>query len=238
MAAPSSSKPSPRFHLGCPDCDLLSDVSALKDRPASVGEEIANSASHGVGFLALLGAVPFLISHVSRYGHAASIVGVSIFSATLLLVYLTSTLYHALPRGRGKHILRRVEHAVIYLLIAGTYTPFTLGVLRGPWGWTLFGIIWALALLGILLKTLRGTEYPILAMLLYLSMGWVALIAIRPLWLRIPHRGLLWILAGGVAYTAGAVFYSLKRRYTHFIWHLFVMAGSTLHYFAVLWYAD
>jgi hemolysin III len=95
-----------------------------------------------------------------------------------------------------------------------------------------------LALLGILLKTLRGTEYPILAMLLYLSMGWVALIAIRPLWLRIPHRGLLWILAGGVAYTAGAVFYSLKRRYTHFIWHLFVMAGSTLHYFAVLWYAD
>jgi hemolysin III len=223
--------------LGCADCDTISDPINLSHRPQTLGEEIANSVSHGIGLLAVLVGVPRLVADALAHRDTAAVVGAAVFAATLALLYSTSTLYHALPRGRAKHVLRRVEHSVIYLLIAGTYTPFTLGVLRGAWGWTLFGTIWSLALAGVLLKVFGGVRFPRAAMVLYLLMGWVVLVAIQPLWVRMPHAGLLWIVFGGISYTAGVPFYNAKWRYSHFVWHLFVLAGSALHYFAILWYA-
>jgi len=216
----------------------MSGGTGVPDRRQSRGEEIANSVSHGVGFVAALAASPFLIGYAARRGSPAFVAGTSVFAATLLLLYLASTLYHALPRGRAKHVFRIIEHGAIYLLIAGTYTPFTLGVLRGPWGWTLIGLVWALALAGVLLNALGGVTHPKLSMVLYLGMGWLMVVAVRPLWLRVPHAGLLWLLAGGLAYTAGVGFYGAKRlRYGHFVWHLFVLAGTACHFVAVRCYA-
>lgn len=208
-------------------------------RPQSFGEEMANSVSHGVGFMAALAAIPFLLKRSQLHPDPAVLVGASVFAATVLLVYLTSTLYHALPAGRGKHTFRIIEHIAIFFLIAGTYTPFTLGVLRGAWGWTLFGLIWTLTAAGVLLKLIAGVRYPMAAVTLYVSMGWVVLVAIRPLWERMPHMGFLWILLGGLAYTAGVLFYAIdyRMRYSHFIWHLFVLAGTTFHFVAVYRYA-
>jgi hemolysin III len=221
------------FVIGCSDCDLVSEASAFKGRPETLREEIANSISHGIACLATLIGAPFLILHAVRDGGVSRILGVCVFVVSVFLLYLASTLYHALPRGWWKHILRRFEHAVIYVLIAGTYTPFTLGILRGPWGWTLFGVIWALALAGIALKSVGGVRFPRAAMVLYLSMGWVVIVAVRPLWQRMPHEGVWWIVAGGLAYTIGTIFYASHRRYSHFIWHLFVMAGTALHFYAI-----
>ncbi len=201
-------------------------------------EEIANSISHGIGFLAAVAAVPILIVTAVRRGDAAGIVGVSIFAAASVVLYLTSTLYHALPRSRIKRVFRVLDHAAIFLLIAGTYTPFTLGVLRGAWGWTLFGIVWALALAGIGLKAFRGVRYPKLSTILYLAMGWLVVIAVEPLWSRVPLWGLFWLAAGGLAYTVGVAFYAAGRfRFSHFVWHLFVLAGTASHFIAVLYYA-
>jgi hemolysin III len=211
---------------------------ALPKRPQSLGEEIANSVSHAVGLLAAVVAIPVLVLSAVRRGDAAGIVGASVFAATMVLLYLTSTLYHALPRNRAKRVFRVLDHGAIFLLIAGTYTPFTLGVLRGTWGWTLFGLVWGLAAAGVVLKAMGGVRYPILSTCLYLGMGWLVLIAVRPLWLRMPPAGLLWLLAGGLAYTAGVAFFAAERiRYGHFIWHLFVLAGTACHFIAVLWYA-
>jgi hemolysin III len=208
------------------------------ERGQSLGEEIANSVSHGAGLLAALALTPVLIAHTARVGGAASIVGASVFAATLVFLYLASTLYHALPRGRAKRVFRVIEHSAIFLLIAGTYTPFTLGVLHGPWGWTLFGLAWGLALVGVLLKTVGGPGYPVVSMLLYLGMGWLVVVAIRPLWLRVPLPGLVWLLAGGLAYTAGVGFFAAKRLpYAHFVWHLFVLVGTSCHFIAVWFYA-
>jgi hemolysin III len=210
-----------------------------QDRAQSVGEEIANSISHGVGLLAAIAVVPVLIVTSVQRGGAASVVGASVFSATMVLLYLTSTLYHALPANRAKRLFQVLDHGAIYLLIAGTYTPFTLGVLSGVWGWTLFGLVWGLAVAGLLLKSIGGVRYPKLSVALYLAMGWLALIAVRPLWLQVPMWGLFWLLAGGVAYTLGVVFFALDHRvrYSHFIWHLFVVAGTACHVVAVLQYA-
>jgi hemolysin III len=161
-----------------------------------------------------------------------------VFAATMLLLYLTSTLYHALPRNKAKRVFRVLDHGAIFLLIAGTYTPFTLGVLRGAWGWTLFGLVWSLALFGIVLKAVGGIRYPRLSTALYIGMGWLAIIAVRPLLLHVPPSGLLWLVGGGVAYTAGVAFYAAERlRYGHFVWHLFVLTGTSCHFWAVLWYA-
>jgi len=194
--------------------------------------------SHGIGALAAALALPVLIVAAARRGAAADIVGASIFGATLVLLYLTSTLYHALPSTRARQVFRVLDHGAIYLLIAGTYTPFTLGVLRGPWGWTLFGLVWALAAAGVVFKTAGGIRYPRVSTGLYLAMGWLVLIALRPLWLLVPPWGLFWLTAGGVAYTAGVAFYVARRRpYAHLVWHLFVLLGSTCHYVAVRWYA-
>jgi hemolysin III len=208
------------------------------DRRASLGEEIANSVSHGVGFVAALVATPFLVVAAARRGGPAAAVGASVFAGTVLVLYLASTLYHALPTNKAKRVFRVLDHSAIFLLIAGTYTPFTLGVLRGVWGWVLFGSVWALAVLGITVKSIGGIRYPRLSTALYVGMGWLALIVIRPLWMHVPMAGWLWLIAGGVAYTGGIAFYAAERvRYGHFVWHLFVLLGTACHFFAVLWYA-
>jgi hemolysin III len=208
-------------------------------RAQSREEELANSLSHGLGLIAALLATPFLIGHAVRRGDAGFIVGVCIFAATMVLLYLASTLYHALPMGRAKQVFRVIEHSAIFLLIAGTYTPFTLGVLRGAWGWTLLGLVWGIAVAGVTLKALNRLTHPILTTSLYLLMGWLIVIAVHPLSERVPASGLLWLIAGGLAYTAGVAFFAFdsRLRYGHFIWHLFVMAGTASHYFAVLGYA-
>lgn len=208
-------------------------------REQSRGEEIANSISHGIGLVAALVAAPYLIMQAVRRGDTGFIVGASLFAASMVLLYLASTVYHALPPGKAKRLFHIIEHSSIFLLIAGTYTPFTLGVLRGVWGWTLLGLIWGLAVAGVALKSFKRLFRPILSTGLYLFMGWLVLIAIKPLSTHLPASGLLWLFAGGVAYTAGVAFFAIdsRLRYGHFIWHLFVMAGTACHYFAVLWYA-
>ena len=204
----------------------------------SLGEEIANSVSHGVGFLAVLAVTPVLVLGAIPHG-AASIVGVSIFAATMAVLYLTSTLYHAFPHSRAKRMFRVVDHGAIFLLIAGTYTPFTLGILRGAWGWALFGTVWGLALVGVLFKVVGGVRYPIASTAIYVAMGWLVVVAIQPLWQSMPQAGLMWLVAGGVAYTGGVAFYAMKRvRYSHFLWHLCVLTGTTCHFFAVMGYAS
>lgn len=217
----------------------MTKAPASREHTPSLGEEIANSVSHGVGLLAAVAATPLLLHSAVRHGGAARIAGASVFAAAMVLLYLTSTLYHALPRNRAKRVFQILDHAAIFLMIAGTYTPFTLGVLRGTWGWTLFGLVWGLALGGVVLTAVGGVRYPKLSTSLYLAMGWLILVAVKPLWLRMPSEGLFWLLAGGIAYTVGVVFYAAKRvRYCHFVWHVFVMAGTACHFIAVLRFAD
>lgn len=204
-----------------------------------MGEEIANSVSHGAGLVAAITALPILVVASSKHG-AHGVVGASVFGASMILLYLASTLYHGVPHPRLKRVFRLLDHGAIYLLIAGTYTPFTLGVLRGAWGWSLFGVVWGMAAVGIVLKTVRGIHNPVLTVGPYLVMGWVAIVAIKPLLVNLPPWGLFWVVAGGVAYSAGVVFYAMDRhvRYSHFIWHLFVVTGSACHFVAVLLYAN
>ena len=210
----------------------------MQERPQSLGEEIANSVSHGLGFLATVAAFPVLVLAAQQRGDTAGIVGASVFATTMVLLYLASTLFHALPRCRAKRVFQILDHSAIYLLIAGTYTPFTLGVLRGDLGWTLFGIVWGLAVAGTMLKALGGVRYTTLSTWTYLAMGWLVVIAAKTVWALVPGWGLFWLIAGGVAYTAGAVFFMAERiRYFHFVWHLFVVAGTTCHFIAVLRYA-
>jgi hemolysin III len=202
-------------------------------------EEMANAISHGFGLLFAVAAAPILIVNAVRNGGAASVVGVSIFAATLALLYLTSMLYHAMPRNRAKEVFQVLDHSAIFLLIAGTYTPFTLTVLRGAWGWSLFGVVWGIAFVGVILKGFYGDRHPKISAGLYLAMGWVVMIAIKPLWQGMTAQGFLWLLAGGIAYTVGVGFYAAKKvRYSHFIWHLFVLAGTACHFMAVLLYAS
>ena len=210
----------------------------LQERPQSLGEEIANSVSHGVGLLAALVACPVLVIAALQRGDVAGIVGASVFATTVVLLYLASMLFHALPGSRAKRIFQVLDHAAIYLLIAGTYTPFTLGVLRGAWGWTLFGLVWGLAVAGIALKAIGGVRYTTVSTWVYLGMGWLILIAAEPTWTLVPKWGLFWLLAGGIAYTVGVAFFAAERiRYFHFVWHLFVVTGTTCHFIAVLRYA-
>jgi hemolysin III len=216
----------------------MSKARAFQERTQSPGEEIANSVSHGVGLLAAVAAAPVLVYSAVQSGSAARIVGAGVFAASTVLLYSISTLYHALRRDRPKRIFRILDRAAIFLMIAGTYTPFTLGVLRGPWGWTLFGLVWGLALAGVVHAAVGGIRYPKLSTGLYLAMGWLVVIAVKPLWLRVPPWGLFWLVAGGIAYTGGVAFYAAKRvRYSHFVWHLFVIAGTACHFIAVLRYA-
>src|SRR3990172_2036128 len=211
---------------------------ALRERKQSLGEEIANSVSHGVGLLAAVAAAPVLVLSAVRHGGAARIAGASGFAAAMVLLYLPSMLYHALPNNRAKRVFQVLDRAAIFLMIAGTYTPFTLGVLRGTWGWTLFGLVWGLALAGVVLTAVGGVRYPNLSTGLYLAMGWLILIAAKPLWLRVPSWGLFWLSAGGFAYTVGVGFYAGKGGfYNHFFFHLFVITGTACHFIAVLRFA-
>jgi len=208
-------------------------------RQPSQGEEIANSISHGLALVAALVGTPYLLIHAARHEDGWFVIGASIFAATMIFLYLSSTLYHALPVGKAKRVFRIIEHSAIFLLIAGTYTPFTLGVLRGAWGWTLLGLVWGLAATGVALKVFNKGTHPILSTSLYLLMGWLIVFAVDPLVARVPTTGLAWLVAGGVSYTAGVVFFALdsRIRYGHLVWHLFVMTGTACHYFAVLGYA-
>jgi hemolysin III len=182
--------------------------------------------------------MPILVLGAANRGSVADVVGSSVFGATMVLLYFASTWYHAVPTGRLKERLHKLDHAAIYLLIAGTYTPFTLGVLNGAWGWTLFGIVWGAAAIGVCDKLFIGIRNPRLSTALYLIMGWAVLIVIRPLVLSMPPQGVAWLVAGGLCYSGGVMFYSARSLpYNHLIWHLFVLAGSTCHFFSVLWYA-
>jgi len=211
-------------------------------RPYSQGEEIANSVTHGVGIVLAIAGLSVLTSFASVFGTAWHIVSCSIYGATQILLYTASTLYHSITHPRAKAILRVLDHSSIFLLIAGTYTPFTLVNLRGPWGWTIFGIVWALALIGISLQAflMRRTwmrRKAIWTTLPYIAMGWVAIIGIKPVFESIAPGGIVLLVAGGLAYTVGSIFYVWKRLpFNHAIWHLFVLAGSAFHFFAVLFY--
>lgn len=208
------------------------------ERPQSTGEEIANSVSHGLGLLLALAAFPVLVIAAQQRGDATGIVGASVFGTAMVLLYLSSTLFHALPVCRAKRVFQLLDHSAIYVLIAGTYTPFTLGVLGGATGWTLFGIVWGLAVVGTLLKARGGVGNTLISTCVYLGMGWLILLAADTAWALVPKWGLFWLLAGGIAYTAGAVFFIAERiRYFHFVWHLFVLVGTACHFIAVLWYA-
>ena len=201
----------------------------------SHGEEIANSVTHGIGWVFSVGGLVYLMTRAAATGGALRVVSCAIFGAALVLLYASSTLYHALPSRRAKRVFRVFDHSAIFLLIAGSYTPLALVALGGRWGWSLFGSIWFLALVGILLNTVAHGRWRWLSITLYVTMGWLVVVAIKPLMAALDTRTLTLVVAGGLAYTLGLVFYGWKKLpYSHAVWHLFVLAGSVLHYFAVL----
>lgn len=203
---------------------------------ATLGEEIANSVTHGIGAALGLAALVLMTVSAALHGSATHVVAAVIFGTTLVLLYLASTLYHAITHPTAKRVFRVLDHASIYLLIAGTYTPFTLIALRGAWGWSLFGVVWGLAAAGVVLKCFLTGRLNALSTAIYLLMGWLAIVAIRPLTVALPTPALLWLLAGGLAYTLGVAFFVSTRKYAHALWHLFVLAGSAAHVVAVYRY--
>ena len=198
-----------------------------------------NSISHLIGAALALAALIVLVVFASLQGDPWKIVSFTIYGATLFLLYALSTLYHSL-HGRAKLVFQKLDHAAIYLLIAGSYTPFTLVTLRGPWGWALFGVVWALAIIGIIIDSLHRNGPRIYQIIIYLLMGWVILVALYPLIQNLPIGGLVWLVVGGLCYTGGMVFYALdeKLNHAHGIWHLFVLAGSICHFLAILLYVS
>jgi hemolysin III len=202
----------------------------------TLGEEVANSVTHGVGAVFSVAGLIVLVIIAALRGTGWHVVACAVYGASLVLLYLSSTLYHALTNGPAKRVFRILDHAAIYVLIAGTYTPFTLVTLRGVWGWALFGIVWTLAVLGIVLKCFFTGRLHVLSTAMYVLMGWMAVVAIRPLSQALPWPGLLWLLAGGVLYTLGVAFFSQRWKYSHAIWHVFVVAGSVCHFFDVYRY--
>jgi len=209
------------------------------DIPHHIGEAIANSVTHGLGLLASLVALPILIVAAVGRGDAMEIVGAVVFGASLVVLYGASTIYHSFAHSRARGVLRLIDHSAIYLLIAGSYTPFALGPLRGKLGNALLVSVWAMAISGVILKSRRGFGRPWLSTALYIGMGWISVLAIRPLITHVGAAGVWWLLAGGLCYTGGVVFYATDHRvrYGHAVWHLFVLAGSTCHFFAVLWHS-
>ncbi len=205
----------------------------------TLGEEVAHGVTHGVGIVLAIGGLTVLVAFAALRGTAWHVVGAAVYGATLVLAYTASTVYHAIPTSfpRAKHVLRVLDHSAIFLLIAGTYTPFTLVNLRGPWGWTLFGVVWGLAVLGIIFEATLIGRWRVLSVAFYVVLGWLVLIAARPLASSVATGGLVLLIGGGVAYTAGVAFYAWQRLpYHHAVWHGFVLVGSTLHFFAVLFY--
>lgn len=204
----------------------------------TVSEEIVNALTHGVGaVLSIIGFV-FLLVAATFYGGPLKIVSVAIYGSTLVSLYVFSTLYHSIQHGRTKNIFQILDHSAIYLLIAGSYTPFTLVSLSGGWGWTLFAIIWSLALIGLCFKLFFTGRYNVISTIVYIAMGWLAIIAIEPIVESIPWLGVSWLLAGGLCYSFGVIFFALdhKVHFTHAAWHLFVLAGSACHFIAIYYY--
>jgi hemolysin III len=215
---------------------------AIRGRAQTLSEEIANAVTHGLGLVGAAVAAPLLVTAGVRRGDGWHALGATVFAATLVLMYAASTLYHACPPGRReatKRRLRTLDHAAIYFLIAGTYTPFLLGPLRGPWGWSLLAAEWTLAVLGVAAKLRYGFRWPRLSTAVYIGMGWLAVVAAGPMIEAVGMRGVGWLLAGGLCYTAGTAFYATdwRLRYGHAVWHLFVAGGSACHVWAALRHA-
>ncbi len=207
-----------------------------KPKTYTRGEELANSITHGTGIVLGIAGLAVLTAFASVYGSARHVVAVSIFGTAMIVMYTASTLYHSITHPRARRVLRVFDHAAIFLLIAGTYTPFTLITLHGALGWTIFGVIWGLAVLGILLQILSLERWSFLSLFLYLGMGWAVVFALKPLLHSLPSGGITLLVLGGLAYTVGVVFYVWRKPYFHAIWHGFVLAGSILHFFAILLY--
>jgi len=207
-------------------------------RTQSSAEEVANSVSHGVGLIMAIAGAPFLIARAIRPDGAAMVIAMSLFASCMIVLYLASTLYHALPHGKAKRTFRTIEHSAIYLLIAGTYTPFSIGLLQGAWKWGLLSVVWMLAGVGTALKATGRASHPILSTGLYLAMGWLIVVAAVPLARAMTLDGLVLVIAGGLFYTVGVFFFAFdsRIRFGHFIWHMFVLAGTGCHYFAALWH--
>jgi hemolysin III len=208
----------------------------LPPKPYTLGEEIANSITHGVGAGLSIAGLTVLVVLAAIYGDVWRVVSFSIYGSTLVILYLASTLYHSFQNPRLKSLFQVFDHSAIYLLIAGTYTPFLLVSLRGPWGWSLFAVVWGLALLGIGFKALYLQRYHVASTLGYILMGWLGVIVIRQMLNTVPPEGLVWLAAGGAFYTIGIIFLAWRRiPYGHTIWHFFVMGGSLCHYFAIMY---
>ncbi len=207
-----------------------------KLREQSPSEEIVNAILHGIGLGLSIAALVVLIIYANIHGDTWHIVSFSVYGTTLIILYLASTLYHSFPKGKWKNILHVIDHSSIFLLIAGTYTPVTLTAMRGPWGWSIFGVVWGIALLGITLKVFWIDKLKFLSVGLYVIMGWIIVIAIKPLLESLETISLTFLLAGGISYMVGIIFYIWRRlKYSHGIWHLFVLAGSICHFFTVFY---
>lgn len=211
-------------------------MNRCEQRTQTLGEELANSLSHGLGFLLAVASLPILVFSGAPRGSAAKVVGACAFSVTAMLLYFASTMYHALPPGRAKRVFNTLDHSAIYLFIAGSYTPFALGVSSGGRGWTVFALVWGLAAAGVALKSFDRLRHPGWSTGLYVAMGWLVLIAAVPLMRHVAAEAVLWLLGGGLVYTAGAVvfMFDAKLRYGHFVWHLCVLGGSVCHFLAAL----
>lgn len=218
--------------------EAISDAVAQgRDTLYTLGEEVAHALTHGFGVVLAIAGLTVLVARAAVYGNAWHVTVSAIFGATLVLMYSASTLFHSIPLPRAKHILRVIDHSSIYVLIAGTYTPFTLVTLHGALGWSMFGLTWGLALAGVVFKIYSTGRYEKLSLFIYLAMGWCIVIAIKPLLHALPVGGLLLLLLGGLSYSFGVIFYVWEKlRYHHAIWHGFVLGGSVLQYFAVLFY--
>jgi hemolysin III len=206
-------------------------------QPQTTGEEIVNSIIHGIGVLLSVAGLVILVVWAAGSGNVWQMVSCSIFGGTLVILYLSSTLYHGLPMPRAKQAFKVLDHSAIFLLIAGTYTPFMLLNLRGPWGWSILAIIWALAILGILMKIFYISKFPKISIALYVFMGWLGIVAVKEIFAHLPPLSLTLLVLGGVFYTAGLTFYGWRKMpYHHAVWHIFVIGGSISHYLAV-WYS-
>jgi len=207
-----------------------------RDEKFSAGEELAHSLTHGFGLIIAITALVLMTVFAARRGTAIHVASCTIYGATLVILFAASTLYHALPHGRGKRVFGILDHAAIFLLIAGTYTPFALVTLQGGWGWSLFGAIWGIAIGGVVLEAVSRGRVRRIQLVLYLVMGWGVFVVGRPLLKELAPGGVALLLAGGLAYTLGVIFFVWKRPFFHAIWHAFVLAGSICHFFAVLLY--
>ena len=209
----------------------------IKSRRLHLLEEIANSVTCGFGLCLSIAGLVILVVLASFHGDAFRVVSFSIYGASLIFLYLTALFYHALQHERAKHVFEIMDHSAVYVLIAGTYTPFMLVTLRGAWGWSLFGVIWSLVVFGIVFKSFHVKRFKVFSNIVYLVMGWLVVIAIQPMIKTLPFGGIAWLLAGGLLYSAGVLFYAFEKLpFGHVVWHLFVLGGSLCHFFSIFFY--